>query len=73
MTEPKLKPHTPGSQVSTDPTDPTIYPTEGIEESSCDHGIANKADCTMCESEAAEKSEREAEEKAAQDKADEKL
>lgn len=59
--------------TSNDPSDPTIYPKEGIEEESCDHGIPHKGDCVMCIEEK-EKADREAaEKKAEEDKLDGKL
>ena len=73
MTEPKYKPHSPGSMKSEDESDPIIYPKEGIEEESCEHGIPHKEDCVMCIAEKEEADRKTAEEKAEQDKADGKL
>ncbi len=73
MTEPKQESYSPGATKSDDPSDPTIYPKEGIEEQSCEHGMPSKADCVMCIEEKVEADSRAAEKKEEEDKADGKL
>lgn len=66
-------PHTPGTQKSSDPSDPTIYPVKAWEEAECPHGNSNKGDCFVCLEEDKAEVKRKAEEKAKQDKAEDKL
>lgn len=73
MSKPKQKPYSPGTTKSDDLNDPTIYPKKGIEDESCEHGVPNKGDCTMCVQEKEDEDRRKAEEKAEEDKLDQKL